>query len=77
MKGVPASARTCHGHLVRFSERGRVFVHVEFEIEDHRRRSVDIGDHDYGVLHSASLPMLVCDAGKRVRADDLRFIRDG
>jgi len=54
-----------------------VFVHVEFEIEDHRRWSIDIGDHDYGVLHSASLPTLVCDPGKRVRVGDLRFIRDG
>jgi hypothetical protein len=54
-----------------------VFVHVEFEIEDHCRWSVDIGDHDHGVLHSASLPMLVCDADKRVRVGDLRFIRDG
>lgn len=77
MKGVQASARTRHGHLVCCSERGGVFVHVEFEIEDHRRWSIDIGDHDYGVLHGASLPMLVCDAGKRVRVDDLRFIRDG
>lgn len=45
-----------------------MFVHVEFEIEDHRRWSIDIGDHDYGVLHSASLPTLVCDPGKRVRS---------